>query len=127
MSESHVRRSFDTIRPRLRLEVQFSDQLRSDLWPILFRVVREVMAAPVVGHLAIDLARHLVVERLGGMLSAIRRALELKSQFEIREFRMQDIPPEDPATYDMLCKADSVGVFQVFADRSTYRSVIRSR
>ena len=26
---------------------------------------------------------------------------------------MQDIPPEDPATYDMLCKAESVGVFQV--------------
>jgi error-prone DNA polymerase len=26
---------------------------------------------------------------------------------------MQDIPAEDPATYDMLCKADSAGVFQV--------------
>ena len=26
---------------------------------------------------------------------------------------MQDIPPEDPATYAMLCKADSMGVFQV--------------
>lgn len=48
-----------------------------------------------------------------GMMSAIRRALELKGQFEGREFRMQDIPPEDPATYDMLCKAESVGVFQV--------------
>lgn len=48
-----------------------------------------------------------------GMLSAIRRALELKGEFEGREFRMQDIPPEDPATYDMLCQADSVGVFQV--------------
>lgn len=48
-----------------------------------------------------------------GMLSAIRRALELKSRFEGRPFRMQDIPPEDPATYDMLCRAESVGVFQV--------------
>jgi error-prone DNA polymerase len=48
-----------------------------------------------------------------GMLSAIRRAIELKGQFEGREFRLQDIPAEDPATYDMLCKADSVGVFQV--------------
>ena len=48
-----------------------------------------------------------------GMLSAIRRAMELKGQFEGREFRMQDIPAEDPDTYDMLCKADSVGVFQV--------------
>jgi error-prone DNA polymerase len=48
-----------------------------------------------------------------GMLSAIRRALQLKSEFEGRPFQMQDVPPEDPATYDMLCKAESVGVFQV--------------
>jgi error-prone DNA polymerase len=48
-----------------------------------------------------------------GMMSAIRRALQLKGKFEGREFRMQDIPPEDPATYAMLCKAESVGVFQV--------------
>jgi error-prone DNA polymerase len=48
-----------------------------------------------------------------GMLSAIRRALALKSQFEGRPFQMQDVPPEDPATYDMLCRGDSVGVFQV--------------
>ena len=48
-----------------------------------------------------------------GMLSAIRRALELKSQFDGRTFSLQDIPAEDPATYDMLCKGESVGVFQV--------------
>jgi error-prone DNA polymerase len=48
-----------------------------------------------------------------GMLSAIQRALELKSQFDGRPFRMQDIPAEDPQTYDMLCRAESVGVFQV--------------
>lgn len=48
-----------------------------------------------------------------GMLSAIRRALDLKSRFDGRPFRMQDIPAEDPATYDMLCRAETVGVFQV--------------
>lgn len=48
-----------------------------------------------------------------GMLSAIRRALELKSRFERRPFRMQDIPAEDGDTYDMLCRAESVGVFQI--------------
>ncbi|MEJ1962940.1 MAG: error-prone DNA polymerase [Gammaproteobacteria bacterium] len=48
-----------------------------------------------------------------GMLSAIRRALALKSRFEGKTFRMQDIPSEDPATYDMLCRGDSTGVFQV--------------
>jgi error-prone DNA polymerase len=48
-----------------------------------------------------------------GMLSAIRRALQLQGKFEGREFRMQDIPPEDPQTYEMLGRAESVGVFQV--------------
>ena len=48
-----------------------------------------------------------------GMLSAIRRALALKSIFDGKPFRLQDIPAEDPTTYDMLCCGDSVGVFQV--------------
>ena len=26
---------------------------------------------------------------------------------------MQDIPPEDKATYDMICEADTIGVFQI--------------
>ena len=30
-----------------------------------------------------------------------------------RRWRMQDIPREDPATYDMICDADTVGVFQI--------------
>lgn len=48
-----------------------------------------------------------------GMLSAIRKALELISKQQGRPFRMQDIPQEDPATYQMLQKGDSIGVFQV--------------
>lgn len=48
-----------------------------------------------------------------GMMSAIRRALELKARFDGRPFRMQDVPAEDPETYDMLCRGESVGVFQV--------------
>ena len=39
-----------------------------------------------------------------GKLSAIRRAIELEGQFEGRKFRMQDIPAQNPATYDMLSK-----------------------
>ena len=42
-----------------------------------------------------------------GMLSAIRRALALIGK------RMDEIPPEDPRTYDMICHADTVGVFQI--------------
>ncbi|RFU48194.1 error-prone DNA polymerase [Paraburkholderia sp. DHOC27] len=48
-----------------------------------------------------------------GMLSAIRRALDLVSDRRGERFDMQDIPPEDEATYDMICRADTVGVFQI--------------
>lgn len=48
-----------------------------------------------------------------GMLSAIRRTLELVSQQRGEPFEMQDIPAEDEATYDMICAADTVGVFQI--------------
>lgn len=48
-----------------------------------------------------------------GMLSAIRRALEFVSVRRGHVFEMQDIPAEDSVTYDMICKADTVGVFQI--------------
>ena len=48
-----------------------------------------------------------------GMLSAIRRALEFIGQKLGRDFQMQDIPAEDPETYDMICAAQTVGVFQI--------------
>jgi len=48
-----------------------------------------------------------------GMLSAIRRMLEIVGAGCGRRLEMQEIPPEDAATYDMLCHADSIGVFQV--------------
>jgi len=56
----------------------------------------------------------LKVDVLGlGMLTAIRRALALVSARRGREFRLADIPPEDPAVYEMICRADTVGVFQI--------------
>ena len=48
-----------------------------------------------------------------GMLSAIRRCLDLISRGRSSALRMQDIPADDPATYEMICKADTVGVFQI--------------
>jgi error-prone DNA polymerase len=49
-----------------------------------------------------------------GMLSAIQRALVFVAQKKgLPEFRMQDVPAEDPATYAMLQAGDSVGTFQV--------------
>ena len=48
-----------------------------------------------------------------GMLTALRKSLEFISQRKGHEFEMQDIPAEDSVTYDMICKADTVGVFQI--------------
>ena len=48
-----------------------------------------------------------------GMLTAIRKSLEFVSMRRGFQFQMQDIPPEDPETYEMICKADTVGVFQI--------------
>jgi error-prone DNA polymerase len=48
-----------------------------------------------------------------GMLSAIHRCLDLIGRRRGTPLRLQDIPAEDPATYDMICRADTVGVFQI--------------
>ena len=54
------------------------------------------------------------VDVLGlGMLSALRRSFELMRSFYGREFSLADVPAEDPVVYDMICKADTIGVFQI--------------
>jgi error-prone DNA polymerase len=48
-----------------------------------------------------------------GMLSALRRCLNLRAVLRGEQWGLADIPREDPATYDMVCAADTVGVFQI--------------
>lgn len=49
-----------------------------------------------------------------GMLTAIKRAMTMLVEDHRQPIHdLADIPREDPAVYDMLCRADSVGVFQV--------------
>ncbi|MGI4813589.1 MAG: error-prone DNA polymerase [Janthinobacterium lividum] len=48
-----------------------------------------------------------------GMLSAIRRTLDMVSEQRGQCFEMQDIPQEDQATYQMISRADTIGVFQI--------------
>jgi error-prone DNA polymerase len=48
-----------------------------------------------------------------GMLTAIRRALDYLGAWEGRTLTMAEVPAEDPATYAMICRADTVGVFQI--------------
>jgi len=48
-----------------------------------------------------------------GMLTCIRKAFDLIHGAGGPRYGLQDVPAEDPAVYDMLCKGDSLGVFQV--------------
>jgi error-prone DNA polymerase len=56
----------------------------------------------------------LKVDVLGlGMLSALRRGLALVSAFRGKPFGLADVPREDPQVYEMISRADTIGVFQV--------------
>ncbi|MBV0893090.1 error-prone DNA polymerase [Paracoccus sp. Z118] len=48
-----------------------------------------------------------------GMLTCIRKCFDLIAAHHGRRLTLADVPKEDAATYDMLCRGDSVGVFQV--------------
>lgn len=48
-----------------------------------------------------------------GMLTCIRKAFDLIGRHHQTSYGLATLPPEDPAVYDMLCRADSIGVFQV--------------
>jgi len=48
-----------------------------------------------------------------GMLTAIRKALALIQVHRGWPGRVTDIPAEDRATYDMICRGETVGVFQI--------------
>lgn len=62
----------------------------------------------------IDALRILKVDVLAlGMLTCIRKAFDLIDAHYQKRLTLATIPQEDTATYDMLCKGDSLGVFQV--------------
>ncbi|MEX6501334.1 error-prone DNA polymerase [Pseudomonas zhanjiangensis] len=48
-----------------------------------------------------------------GMLSALRRTFELLRRHRGRDLSLASIPAEDPATYAMISRADTIGVFQI--------------
>ncbi|WP_119420240.1 error-prone DNA polymerase [Desertibaculum subflavum] len=62
----------------------------------------------------IDSLGMLKVDVLGlGMLTCIRKAFGLLQQHHGREVTLASVPQGDPQVYEMLQKADSIGVFQV--------------
>ncbi len=48
-----------------------------------------------------------------GMLTAIRKAFQLVQASTGQTLQMSDIPADDAAVYEMICAADTVGVFQI--------------
>ena len=48
-----------------------------------------------------------------GMLTCIRKSFDMIQQYFGDDYTLVNLPAEDPKVYDMLCRADSIGVFQV--------------
>ncbi len=48
-----------------------------------------------------------------GMLTAIHRSLDFIEKHYGRQYSLATIPREDSHVYDMVCKADTIGVFQI--------------
>jgi error-prone DNA polymerase len=48
-----------------------------------------------------------------GMLTAIRRCFHFIERHNGRQLTLANVPAEDPAVYDMMGKADTIGVFQI--------------
>lgn len=56
----------------------------------------------------------LKIDVLGlGMLSCLRKGFDLLRQHYGLDYALATIPQDNPHVYDMLCRADSIGVFQV--------------
>lgn len=48
-----------------------------------------------------------------GMLSCLRKAFDLLADWKGERYTLATLPQDDPAVYDMLCVADTLGLFQV--------------
>jgi error-prone DNA polymerase len=48
-----------------------------------------------------------------GMLTALQRAFRLVNDFRGTQHALGELPAEDAGVYDMICKADTIGVFQI--------------
>ncbi len=48
-----------------------------------------------------------------GMLTCIRKAFDLAKENYNLDLTLANIPQDDPAVYEMICHADTIGVFQI--------------
>jgi error-prone DNA polymerase len=134
LEDDHVNRTgLDQASPRLKLALELTQQLIGFPRHLSQHVGGFVLTqAPLIetvpiGNAAmpdrtfiewdkddIDALNIMKVDVLAlGMLTAIRKGLDLIEQHHGERFTLATVPRERPEVYDMLCKADSVGVFQV--------------
>jgi error-prone DNA polymerase len=56
----------------------------------------------------------LKIDVLGlGMLTMIRKAFDLVLKHHGRKLTLANVPQDDPDVYEMICQADTIGVFQI--------------
>ena len=48
-----------------------------------------------------------------GMLTCIRKGFDLARQHYKIDLTLENVPQDDPVVYDMICRADTLGVFQI--------------
>jgi error-prone DNA polymerase len=128
---------FDPKDRRVRLILQVATELQGFPRHMSTHVGGFVLSAEPLDHVApvepakmegrtvvpwdkddIDALGFFKVDVLGlGMLTAIRKALELVHAKSPSKFdpiqALARIPPEDPVVYDAICKADTIGIFQI--------------
>lgn len=91
--------------------------LTSDRLDSLVPIVPVAMADRQVvewGKDDIETLGFMKVDVLGlGMLGCLRRAFDLLEDHKGIALGLASVPPEDPATYAMIRKADTLGTFQI--------------
>jgi error-prone DNA polymerase len=134
LPDEHVRQAgLDPFNPAIRQAVELVDQLIGFPRHLSQHVGGFVLTrAPLnetvpIGNAAMDDRTFIEwdkddIDTLGlmkvdvlalGMLSCLRRGLDLLQQHYGRSYSLATLPQDDPAVYEMLSRADSVGVFQV--------------
>ncbi len=134
LPDDHIRQAgLDPLNPAIRQAVMLADELIGFPRHLSQHVGGFVLTrAPLdqtvpIGNAAMDERTFIEwdkddIDTLGlmkvdvlalGMLSCLRRGLDLLQQHYGKAYSLATLPQDDPAVYEMLSRADSVGVFQV--------------
>jgi error-prone DNA polymerase len=134
LPNDHIRQAgLDPFNPAIRQAVQLADELIGFPRHLSQHVGGFVLTrAPLdetvpIGNAAMDDRTFIEwdkddIDTLGlmkvdvlalGMLSCLRRGLDLLQQHYGKTYALATLPQDDPAVYEMLSRADSLGVFQV--------------